>query len=206
MIIYQKISDFVYDCQTCPTRCDGKSKMNYQFFSDVALSEHYENRIIRWYNDYHEEIIAQKTQQAGYPDIEILNPYHELIGLVEVKIQARTFMSVQKRLPLSNLTPSETLALNLSDLKRYFDIVEKEQIPAYIVWGLYNRPCITPNKKLKYFHQNIITLKKIYEQALDKRRFRRRSGKGDVVNGKHKGVVVNYHFSLKELKSGLPSF
>jgi hypothetical protein len=31
-------------------------------------------------------------------------------------------------------------------------------------------------------------------------RFRRASGYGDVVNGVHKGVVVNYHFSLEELK------
>jgi len=43
-------------------------------------------------------------------------------------------------------------------------------------------------------------LEKIYNTAKDKRRFRRKSGKGDIVDGIHKGVVVNYHFSLKELK------
>ena len=35
------------------------------------------------------------------------------------------------------------------------------------------------------------------------RRFKRRSGYGDVVNGKHKGVVVNYHFSLNELDDNI---
>lgn len=206
MAHYQQISNFVFNCNTCPTRCDGKSKMNYQFRDDVAFSERYENRIIRWYNDYHEALIAQKTTQAGYPDIEILDEYQQLIGLVEVKVQARTFMSIQRKLPTSKLFPSETLALNLSDLKRYFEIVEAENVPTYIVWGLLNRPCVVPFGKLHYYHQNILGLKKIYEQQHRKRRFRRKTGKGDIVNGEHKGVVVNYHFSLKELKRGLPKF
>jgi hypothetical protein len=42
-------------------------------------------------------------------------------------------------------------------------------------------------------------LKTIYQKQLDKRRFRRKSGDGDVVDGVHKGVTVNYHFSLTEL-------
>ena len=206
MAHYQKISEYTFNCKTCPTRCDGKSKMNYQFQNDVAFSERYENRIIHWYNHYHEDIMAQKTNQDGYPDIEILDIYHQLIGLVEVKIQARTFMSVQRKLPRANLFPSETLTLNLSDLERYFNIVEKVNVPAYIVWGLMERPCVVPVNKLQYYHQNILTLKNIYKKELNKRRFRRKSGKGDIVNGQHKGVVVNYHFSLKELKKGLPEF
>ena len=44
-------------------------------------------------------------------------------------------MSVEKILPNSNLIPSETMALNLSDLLRYFDIAKKETIPIYIFCG-----------------------------------------------------------------------
>jgi hypothetical protein len=31
------------------------------------------------------------------------------------------------------------------------------------------------------------------------------TGIGDVVNGQHKGVLVNYHFSLNELIQGIPT-
>ena len=48
-------------------------------------------------------------------------------------------------------------------------------------------------------YNNISELKKIYTYYGEKRRFRRKSGEGDVVNGIHKGVVVNYHFSINEL-------
>ena len=37
-------------------------------------------------------------------------------------------------------------------------------------------------------------------KQLNQRKFRRKSGEGDEVDGKHLGVTVNYHFSLKELK------
>ena len=49
------------------------------------------------------------------------------------------------------------------------------------------------------FFNRIEHLERIFRQYGDRRRFRRRSGQGDVVNGEHKGVVVNYHFSLNEL-------
>ena len=109
-------------------------------------------------------------------------------------------MSVEKILPESNLKPSETLALNLSDLLRYFEISKETQYPIFILWALMNRPCIVPDGKIKLYYQNIDRFKEIYNLYGDKRRFRRKSGNGDVVNGVHKGVVVNYHFSLSELK------
>ena len=49
-----------------------------------------------------------------------------------------------------------------------------------------------------FFYQEIDILADILKRYGDKRRFRRESGYGDVVNGQHKGVVVNYHFSLNE--------
>jgi len=61
-----------------------------------------------------------------YPDIEILNSSEEISYFFEIKFQRRTFMSVSKLLPESILLPSETIALNLSDLLRYFEI--KKQV------------------------------------------------------------------------------
>ena len=117
-----------------------------------------------------------------------------------IKAQRRTFMSVEKILPNSDLIPSETMALNLSDLLRYFNIAKRETVPIYILWVLSNRPCAVDNDKVKYFYQKVDILERIYNKYRNIRTFRRKSGVGDVVNGEHKGVVVNYHFSLSELK------
>jgi hypothetical protein len=49
------------------------------------------------------------------------------------------------------------------------------------------------------YFQAVSILEKIFNTEKAKRTFRRKSGEGDVVEGIHKGVTVNYHFSLKEL-------
>ncbi|MBO4653251.1 MAG: hypothetical protein J5649_08060 [Lachnospiraceae bacterium] len=108
-------------------------------------------------------------------------------------------MMVSKLLPNSDLRPSETMVLNLSDLTRYFEIAANETVPVYILWVLSERPCIVPNGEIRCFYQNTTVLQGIYHRYGDYRRFRRRSGQGDVVDGQHLGVVVNYHFSLQEL-------
>ena len=194
---YVCLSDFVYDCAQCHTRCDGISKGVYTFENDVAFSEVFENEIINRFN--RAGYIAAKCEKPGYPDIEIRNRQGELIKYMEVKVQQRTFMSVEKILPESNLKPSETVALNLSDLLRYFEIEQKDGIPVSISWVLLNRLCLVPMNSHLFFYQKLGMLKKAYKAAGDKRRFRRKSGEGDIVDGIHKGVTVNYHFSLKEL-------
>ena len=68
------------------------------------------------------------------------------------------------------------------------------------MWVLSNRPCTVDNDKAKYFYQKVNILERIYNKYQNTRTFRRKSGIGDIVNGEHKGVVVNYHFSLSELK------
>lgn len=196
---YKKITPFVFECITCPTRCDGKSKGNYQFEDDVTFAELQEDLIIDRINE-DVRFKAQKCELSGYPDIEILNTEGELINYVEVKAQRRTFMSVERILPKSGLKPSETVALNLSDLLRYFEIEETTSIPTSIVWVVSNRPCIVSENENKFYYQKISVLKKMYSEERNKRRFRRKSGKGDIVAGEHKGVVVNYHFSLTELR------
>ena len=195
---YVKLAEFVYDCSVCHTRCDGVSKGIYLFDNDAAFSEAYEQSIIARINrsaTYH----ALKCIEKGYPDIEIRTADEKVYRYLEVKVQQRTFMGVEKYLPQSKLAPSETVALNLSDLLRYFEIEKLSGVPTSIVWVLLNRPCLVNNNEKKLYFQNTRLLKKIYEAEMLKRKFRRRSGEGDVVDGTHKGVTVNYHFSLKEL-------
>lgn len=197
---YKKIRPFVFDCHNCPTPCDGVSKMVYNFKNDVDFSEHFEQKLIDYFNNL-DDYSAQKTRKSGYPDLEVFKTDKpEPDFYLEVKVQQRTFMSVQRILRYSGLTPSETLALNLSDLLRYFEIQKKIPQRVLIVWVLSNRPCVLGDKEYQLFYQDSRVLEKIYQKEQNKRRFRRKSGDGDVVNGVHKGVVVNYHFSLNELK------
>lgn len=190
---------YKFDCSSCETRCDGISLGVYKFKNDVEYSEYFENEIIKEIIDF--GLFAKKTERDGYPDIEVYDYENGPIRCyIEVKAQRRSFMSVSRILPESNLVPSETLALNLSDLLRYFEISHSEPVPVYILWVLSERPCIVPVGQYMYFYQRAYILEGIYEQYKDARRFRRASGYGDVVNGVHKGVVVNYHYSLEELK------
>lgn len=187
---------FQFDCQRCDTRCDGVSKANYIFENDADYSERKEKLVIDSINNV-EGFRAEKCDEPGYPDIIVYDgdtPFY-----IEIKAQRRTFMAVERLLPYSQLTPSETLALNLSDLVRYFEIRNKENCDVYIMWCLENRPCIVDEGETRYFYQHVNELERLYNIYKDNRRFRRRSGNGDWVNGQHKGVVVNYHFSLDEL-------
>ena len=196
---YVKLSEYVYDCNQCHTRCDGISKGTYRFEKDALFSEHYENLVIDKINKTG-KYIAFKCRDAGYPDIEIRTLSGNLHHYLEIKVQQRTFMSVQKYLPESRLMPSETVALNLSDLLRYFTIHEQTGVSSGILWVVLNRLCIIPAGREQMFYQNIQILQSIYKTELLKRKFTRKSGEGDVVDGVHKGVIVNYHFSLKELR------
>jgi len=196
--MYQEISSFIFDCATCPTRCDGLSKNSYQFEHDASFSEKYEQKIIEFINAK-EGYKASKTIEPGYPDIQIINLEKNSISYLEVKVQQRTFMAVAKILPTSGLTPSETIALNLSDLLRYIELQNKQGLNVSIVWVLLNRLCLVKQNEAAFYFQKLEVLKNIYKAEKDKRRFRRASGDGDIVDGQHKGVTVNYHFSLKEL-------
>ena len=197
---YIKLSDFVYDCRQCHTRCDGRSKGVYRFEADATFSEHYEQIIIDRINRS-SQYTAAKSALPGYPDIEIKKTDGSLHHYLEVKVQQRTFMGIEKHLPESKLLPSETVALNLSDLLRYFKIEAETTVSTSLVWVLLNRLCLVNQNQEKMFFQKVSILKSIYEAEQLRRKFTRKSGEGDVVDGIHKGVIVNYHFSLKELKN-----
>ena len=193
------INDYRYDCSSCSTRCDGISKMVYNFQSDVAFSEYYEKSLIR--KIIEKGYYAIKTEKDKYPDVEVYTKEGgKLLCYIEVKAQRRAFMHVQKVLPHADLVPSETLALNLSDLEHYIEQSRVVDVPIYIMWVIAERPCIVGRNSVKCFYNHISQLEQILHHYKDKRRFRRASGKGDVVNGQHKGVVVNYHFSISELR------
>lgn len=202
------ISKNIFDCSTCVSRCDGISKGVYDFEKDVNFSEKIENQVIRLINDNYPELFAFKSKRNGYPDIEIISKKSitKAIAFIEIKVQSRTFMSVEKILPKSNLKPSETIALNLSDLERYFEIHNKEKVPLFIVWCLKNRNCINRHNQDIFFFQDVSILETIRKKDVENyRKFKRAAGIGDVVNGIHKGVLVNYHFSLNELQEGIPN-
>jgi hypothetical protein len=206
-MIYKKLAPNIYECFSCPTRCDGISKGIYDFEKDVSFSEAIEDKIIREINYTYPNLFAFKTKREGYPDIEIISKtsVNKPIAYIEIKVQSRTFMSIEKLLPNSNLKPSETLALNLSDLERYFKVHQNEKTPTFILWCLKNRKCINIENTDLYFYQNIIELEKIrLNDVTNSRKFKRATGFGDVVDGIHKGVLVNYHFSINELIEGIP--
>ncbi len=191
-------NNFLHDCKTCKNPCDGKSKNVYTFTTDVEFSEHFEEKLVQAINN--KGFYSKKTDKDGYPDVEIYNPNTQnLLCYIELKAQRRTFMSVKKILPNANLEPSETMVLNLSDLLRYAEIAKTITQPIYIMWILTDRPCIVNTNKVRCFYQSLEKLCALYEKYKDLRRFRRKSGEGDIVDGVHKGVVVNYHFSLNEL-------
>ncbi|MGI8634113.1 MAG: hypothetical protein ACR2KZ_01790 [Segetibacter sp.] len=196
---YTQASSNIFDCSLCYTRCDGVSKGVYIFNNDVSFSEHYENLIIDRINSY-EKYQSNKCAEEGFPDIEIKDLQGNLYRYLEVKVQQRTFMNVAKYLPESQLKPSESVALNLSDLVRYFEIERITGVTTVIIWVVLNRLCIVPENNFRLFFQTSKELEKIYNTQKKYRTFKRKSGEGDVVDGVHKGVTVNFHFSLNELK------
>jgi hypothetical protein len=184
----------VFNCKRCTTPCDGTSKKSFDFQADTAISEIAESELSSRLNQF-ELIQAQKVpdENAHLPDIEI-RKNDRIIARVEVKAQGRAFMAVERLLPGGNLLPYETVALNRSDLLRYIKNFELENIPTFIVWRI-KRPCIPD----AWYGHDLESLKNSFEKYGDKRTFRRRSTQSDYVGGEHKGVTVNYHFSLKEL-------
>lgn len=195
---YLQISPYVYNCKTCPTPCSAVSKMSYFFNRDLQFSEHYEQLLINHINVF-TVYKAQKSTLPGYPDIEIRNTKGEIF-YIEVKVQRRTFMTVENVLPNANLKPSETVALNHSDLLRYFYLAKSLRSYVFIFWVVLNRPCILGENEIQFYYRLATELKPIWQAHKNTRKFTRKSGDGDEVNGKHLGVTVNFHFSLNELK------
>ena len=185
-------------CAKCTHRCGNKSLNVYNFVSDVERSEAVEEHILRHINLRGQgQLICRKTDQPGYPDLEIaLSSSSKIVrARLEVKFQTRAFMKVSAILPQADLVAWETIALNLSDLERYIKIYRDENIPTHLVWRL-QRHCLGD----RFLYQDITVLGDILDNYRDRRRYKRATGSGDVdEHGKHRGVLVNYHFSVNEL-------
>ena len=183
-----------FNCSICKTRCDGRSKAAYNFEDDIAISRADELFVIeKIQRETGLRVIDTEATEHGLPDLEVWKE-DKLICRVEVKHQGRAFMSIRRLLPQSKLMPYETIALNLSDLLRYFEQNKQDKLPSFIVWHVI-RPCIGDI----YIGNDLRILNKSYETFKNKRTFRRSSTNSDYVNGQHKGVTVNYHFSIKEM-------
>jgi len=183
-----------FDCQLCPTRCDGRSKSAYVFEDDVALSEAAEDWLARHLSDVlGVDVYKAPAQRQGLPDLALIRG-DRVLARVEVKAQGRAFMAVQRLLPGADLLPYETVALNLSDIRRYAAQYRLDGVPLFIIWRV-KRPCLGEG----YWGQHIGPLIAIGNRYRDQRTWRRASTDSDYVDGEHRGVTVNYHFSLKEL-------
>ena len=183
-----------FDCAICPTRCDGRSKSEYVFEDDVAASEEAED----WLAEHlwmalDVDVYTAPARRHGLPDLALVRG-DRVLARVEVKAQGRAFMAVERLLPNADLRPYETVALNLSDIRRYAAQYRENHIPTFIIWRV-RRPCLGEG----YWGQNIDALIDIGNHYRDDRTFRRASTDSDYVDGEHRGVTVNYHFSLREL-------
>lgn len=183
-----------FDCAICPTRCDGRSKSAYIFEEDVALSEAAEEWLAGHLADaLAVDVYRAPAQRHGLPDLALIRG-DRVLARVEVKAQGRAFMAVQRLLPQADLLPYETVALNLSDIKRYAAQYRLDGVPLYLIWRV-KRPCLGEG----YWGQHIGPLMAIGDRYRERRTWRRASTDSDYVDGQHRGVTVNYHFSLKEL-------
>ena len=183
-----------FDCAICPTRCDGKSKSEYVFEDDVAASEEAEDWLAgHLWMALDVDVYTAPARRHGLPDLALIRG-DRVLARVEVKAQGRAFMAVERLLPDADLRPYETVALNLSDIRRYAAQYREDQIPTYLIWRV-RRPCLGEG----YWGQHIDALIEIGNQYRDDRTWRRASTESDYVDGEHRGVTVNYHFSLREL-------
>ena len=183
-----------FDCAICPTRCDGRSKSEYVFEDDVAASEEAED----WLAEHlwmalDVDVYTAPARRHGLPDLALIRG-DRVLARVEVKAQGRAFMAVERLLPDADLRPYETVALNLSDIRRYAAQYREDQIPTYLIWRV-RRPCLGEG----YWGQHIDALIEIGNHYRETRTWRRASTESDYVDGEHRGVTVNYHFSLREL-------
>ncbi|MEZ4769517.1 MAG: hypothetical protein R2844_13945 [Caldilineales bacterium] len=183
-----------FDCAICPTRCDGRSKSEYVFEDDVAASEEAEDWLAEHlWTALDVDVYTAPARRHGLPDLALIRG-DRVLARVEVKAQGRAFMAVERLLPDADLRPYETVALNLSDIRRYAAQYREDQISTYIVWRV-RRPCLGEG----YWGRDIDTLIEIGNKYRDARTWRRASTESDYVDGEHRGVTVNYHFSLREL-------
>ncbi|MBQ4309313.1 MAG: hypothetical protein II772_06260 [Lachnospiraceae bacterium] len=191
-------------CIDCPTRCDAAPRPRHDFEKDAEYAEAMELELAALL-DANPGVCARKSPRHEMPDIEVSDRRTgEVICYVEVKALKRAFMGVERILPESGLTAPETVELNTSDLMRYDLIRRAVGKPVFVLWRISERPCLTAEGGYRCFFGGVGELMRIRARTADVRTYRRKTRAGDVVNGEHKGVVVNFHFSVAELTEARP--
>ena len=188
-------------CKDCTHKCPIPAKGGESVFTeDVERSRVVEDEVAKYINFQSYGHLICRNRNNGtrdtYPDLEIsvAQQPEKVRARLEVKYQRTTFMMIKKLRPKADLEPWNTVALNESDLIKYIELHEREKIPTHLVWRL-DRTCLGS----RFFYQDIAVLSRIYQKYGDTRFFPRATRKGDIVNGVHKGVTGNYHFSINEM-------
>ena len=192
------------DCSSCTQRCDRRTRDRHDFQADADYAGTHELELAELLSG-NPGFTARKTRRREYPDIEVIDTRTgKAVCYVEVKALRRAFMSVERLLPAAGLTPPETVELNTSDLLRYVRIHHRTGKKVFVLWRISERACLTPEGGYRCFFGDVEDLILIHARTMADRTYRRRTGSGDIVNGEHKGVVVNFHYSIRELTEARP--
>jgi hypothetical protein len=188
-------------CGTCNI-CLPQSALAYPFARDLTNSKMLVNELKAFITEK-TGLICKDTEVHQNPDIRVLNDKDELIARVEAKyLEGKAFMKVAQMLE-DKLFPKETLVVDEPKLLSYFACKKRDQeqykrnIPIFVVWK-YDRPCADVGGICIY--QEVDILRAIYEEKGKSRKFRRKTGQGDFVEGRRMGVIDKFHFSISECK------
>ena len=66
---YKELSKNIFDCKVCPTPCDGVSKMNYNFMSDVEFAE--KNEEIQTNNKKGKVILVSEIVKSSLSEFSV---------------------------------------------------------------------------------------------------------------------------------------
>lgn len=194
----QNLDSSNLECGLC-NKCKGCSKLNYPFCRDLHNSADLVKEIIK-YVENKIGCFCRETTVDKNPDINVYkdSTCRELLCRIEAKyLEGQAFMKAKERL---GLYAKETLVVDEPKLDSYVhckkeDKKQGKDIPIYIVWK-FDRPCddvggITVFQEIDELER----LRRLYGYT---RAFRRRIGINDYQNGKRKGVIDKYHFSIRE--------
>lgn len=191
------LNNFQRTCGACK-KCTSISKGAYFFNKDLKNSEQLVDeleKLVERGTPYH----CADTTIHKNPDILVYDTDSKLVCRIEAKmLEDKPFMKVHDFLPGHDLFPKETIVVDKPKLESYIARWKKDGgIPTYVVWHL-GRPCADVGGITIF--QDISVLYDIFQQQGEKRVFTRRTGIGDIKDGKKLGITEKYHFSISECR------
>lgn len=189
------------NCGECKI-CEPKSKLVYPFERDLTTSEELVEELKKLIGS-NNKYSCSEPEIVKNPDIRVFDKDGKLVCRVEAKyLEGKAFVKARDILG-DKLQPRETLVLDEPKLLSYFECKRNDaekydsDIPIYIVWK-FDRPCSDIGGITVF--QEVEELKKIYEMKGADRRYERKIGNGDIVDGEKRGITLKYHFSLLECR------